>query len=472
MTAKPAAPTKAAEEKVKLAVAGLFNRAIFDASILASMRLEESTRIPTMATDCMTVVKYNKAFVDRLQKVGSVMTALAHEARHKAFMHGLRRGDRDPLLSNLAQDFVINRTLLEDKHDFSEWQHATVQNMCDWLAGKHTLQPGSICLDAYLGIDQSWEDIYDLLDAARKKNPANQQQGGQDQRPDDSQSSDGSGGSGQSKDGDEDEQGDGEGARPDPSSSDDASSGRSKSLDGTKGSAPDMLGDVDGDAFKDALKAEGMTEEEAERELTAQVLQAAQASKAIGQEPGLVKRIIEKYGTPQVNWASQLRRFVVGKYGPAVLAGDWSYRRPSRRFDASKIIMPSLVKQPSSPLVVIVDTSGSISERELALFGAEINSIVKTVRPSVTHVLWVDTRVNAHQKFAPDDKIVFTPGGGGGTDLEVAWAYIEKEKIKPCCAVVLTDMMTGFTTGPKYPVLWVATTDVTAPYGETIRIKV
>lgn len=467
---------KSPEEKIKLAVAGLFNRAIFDASILATMQIVEDSRIPTMATDCMTVVKYNRAFVERLKKVSTVMTALAHETRHKSLMHGLRRGDRNPLLANIAQDFVINRTLLEDKHDFSAWQHATIQNMCDWLAGKHTLPQGAICLDANLGVDKSWEDVYDLLDAARQKNPANQQQsnkGNKGTRQGDEQSPSGSGGSGQDNDSDEGEQGDGsEGARPDESSSPDAGPGRSGSPSGTKGSAPELSGDVDAEAFADAIKAEGMSEEEAERELTAQVLQAAQTAKAIGQEPGLATRIIDKYGKPQVNWASQLRRFILGKYGPAVLAGDWSYRRPSRRFDASKIIMPSLVKQPSSPLVVVVDTSCSISDQELAAFGAEINAIIKTVRPSVTHVLWVDTRVNEHQQFQPDDRIVFKPGGGGGTDLEVAWGYIEREKIKPCCVVVLTDMATAFNNPPKFPVLWVATTDVVAPYGQTIRIKV
>jgi len=463
---KPASTEQSVEDKIRLAVAGLFNRAIFDASIMSTMKIVEDNRVPTMATDCMTVIKYNREFVAKL-KPSHIMMALAHETRHKTLMHMLRRGDRDPLLANIAQDFVINRTLLEDKHDFSYWKGMTIDQMCDVLAGKAQPIPGAICLDPHLGVERSWEDIYDQLDKARQKQPQNGKGKKSGSRPGDKQSPDGSGGSGQDQKGDKGDRGDGsDGAGPDEPSSPEPGSGRSNIP------SPDLSGDLDTEAFDQAVKAEGMSEEEVERELTAQVLQAAQSAKAIGNEPGLAKRIIEKYGKPQVNWASQLRRFIVGKYGPAVLAGDWSYRRPSRRFDASKIIMPSLVKQPSSPLVVIVDTSGSISDKELAAFGAEISAIIKTVRPSVTHVLWVDTRVNEHQQFQPDDRITFKPGGGGGTDLEVAWKYVEKEKIKPCCAVVLTDMVTAFNNEPKFPVLWVATTDVVAPYGQTIRIRV
>lgn len=452
--------TKSVEDKIKLAMAGLFNRAIFDATFLASMELVATDKVPTAATDCIKTVYYNPKFCED-KSPAHLMFVFAHEARHKALLHGFRRGNRDPLLANIAQDFVINRWLQEEKHDISYWQHTTVKELCVILAGGKAPpltggKKSAIPLDAGLSLDTSWETVYDLLDAARKQNKSGQQSGGQQN-------------SGSGAGDEKDQEGDGE-ASPERGGSEPGSS-RSPNTP-NNGKYGDLTGDVDHSGFDAACKAEGMTEEQAEREMTAQSLQAAMSAKAVGQERGLAQRIIDQYGKPQVNWRSVLRKFVLGKYGPAGLAGDWSYRRPSRRFDATQIIMPSLVKTPNKPLVVVCDTSGSIGDKELAAFGAEINSIIRTVRPSVTHVLWVDTQVNEHQKFTPEDRIEFKPGGGGGTDLEVSWDYIEKEKIEPMCVVVISDLYTPFNKQPKFPVLWVSTTNVVAPYGETIRIEV
>jgi predicted metal-dependent peptidase len=125
-------------------------------------------------------------------------------------------------------------------------------------------------------------------------------------------------------------------------------------------------------------------------------------------------------------------------------------------------------------LVVLFDTSGSVfGGTEMTRFVTELAAIIEQVKPTKTHVLYVDTEVAGHQMFEDGQFAVqnIKVKGGGGTDLPVAYQYVAENNIKPEAMVVLTDGYTPFGTAPAYPVMWVMTSDVQAPYGVTIAIK-
>lgn len=196
-------------------------------------------------------------------------------------------------------------------------------------------------------------------------------------------------------------------------------------------------------------------------------LQAAQAAKMMGKLPAGLERLIDAIKHPRVDWKPLLRRFV-----QMCAHSDYSWRQPAKRYIAVGLYLPSVQSEQMPPIVIGVDTSGSIDQETLNQFAAEMQSIVNEVAPERVHVVYCDSKVQRVDEFECHETIVVRPKGGGGTDMGRILEYVDQQEINPACTVVLTDMYTPFPSqAPSYPVLWVATTDVRGPFGETIRIQ-
>jgi predicted metal-dependent peptidase len=121
-------------------------------------------------------------------------------------------------------------------------------------------------------------------------------------------------------------------------------------------------------------------------------------------------------------------------------------------------------------LVVQVDVSGSISKRELDYYNGHMARIIELCKPERVHVLYVDTHVCKHETFEEGEEFKLEFYSGGGTDMEAGFEYLDKQGIQPEVIVVLTDGYTSFrpTSPASAPVVWCISTDVVAPYGETV----
>jgi len=84
----------------------------FFGSLVFKLKPVETDSVPTMATDGKELL-YNKDFVNQLTSA-QLIGVLCHELLHCAFLHHLRRGDRDPQRWNAACDYAINGILLDD----------------------------------------------------------------------------------------------------------------------------------------------------------------------------------------------------------------------------------------------------------------------------------------------------------------------------------------------------------------------
>jgi predicted metal-dependent peptidase len=195
-------------------------------------------------------------------------------------------------------------------------------------------------------------------------------------------------------------------------------------------------------------------------------IQAANAAKQMGKLPAAMERFIDELTTVKIDWRAVLRRFVTERS-----KDDYSWSRPNRRFLSSGIYLPSLYSESMGEIAVVIDTSGSIDQVTLNAFGAEIKAIVQSARPIKTHVIYCDREVNHIDEFSPNDDLQFKMHGGGGTDFRPPFAYVDAHGIKPVCLVYLTDGYGPFPDSADYPVLWVCTTDVVAPFGETVPIE-
>jgi predicted metal-dependent peptidase len=103
--------TKIKQARVKL----LFDQPFFG-TLIMHMPLEDATDAgwcPTAAVDGRKIY-YNRDFFSKLS-VDEIQFVLCHEVLHVAFDHFGRRSHRDPEWWNMANDYVINGTLVKDK---------------------------------------------------------------------------------------------------------------------------------------------------------------------------------------------------------------------------------------------------------------------------------------------------------------------------------------------------------------------
>lgn len=379
--------------------------------------------ISTMATDGQHLA-YGPKFVASLTPA-ELEGVLAHEVMHCALAHHCRRGSRDLKLWNQAADYAINYLL---------------------VANGFTLPSGALLDSAFDNL--SAEEIYGRLQQSALPSPSSNS---------DSQTSSSGGGSG-TQDGSE------------PGSSPPSTNQPTSGSDGQRGGADcDYPGNFG--AVLDATDENGKPASEAEiqrqqQEWNIAAEQALHAAKSCGLSPlGVERQLIESRESKQ-DWRSALREFVAAR-DPA----DYRWTPPNRRHVYVGLYLPSVQREGIGKLVLAVDTSGSIGDKELALFAGEITAIADQAQPESIVVLYCDAAVQSFQEFAPGDAIQLEPKGGGGTNFRPAFEWVEQEGIQPACLIYLTDLCCQrYPAEPEYPTLWVTNSRGSAPFGETIRI--
>jgi predicted metal-dependent peptidase len=406
---KPTLPT---ELKLTRARVQLLLKHPFFASLCLRLKLVPGP-FPTMATNGK-VISYNPSFVDSLTPE-ELEGVLAHEVLHCALGHHCRRGKRKPRLWNIAADYAINPIILQNG-----------------LA----LPEGVLVKDEYNGLCA--EEIYSRLE----REAAN---GGGSQ----SQSPNAGGSSGAPNNND--------------ATAQDTTEGEDDLTQPRQGGFGEVL---------DATDDEGNPACEGERTRQAHTWtiaagQAMQAAKFQGHEAAGVERPIKESRQSQQNWRTTLRNFVSG-----VAFADYTWFPPNRRYVHSGLYLPSIYRDGVGRIVIGVDTSGSIGEKELQQFAGEISAISDQVQPELIHVVYCDAAVNSTQEFGPSEPIVLEPKGGGGTDFRPVFEWVSQNDINPACLIYLTDLYCDDypATPPPYPVLWVTDSRRTAPFGETIKI--
>ncbi|MBE1537226.1 vWA domain-containing protein [Actinomadura algeriensis] len=187
----------------------------------------------------------------------------------------------------------------------------------------------------------------------------------------------------------------------------------------------------------------GPVEADALRRATAEAIRAHE--RARGSVPGGWRRWAERILEPVVDW----RRVLAGAVREAVAwaggAADYTYRRPSRRTPALRgAVLPSL-RRPLPRVAIVIDTSGSMGEDDLAAALAEVTGVLREVglRGNRVPVLACDADVRAVRRVSAAEQVEL--GGGGGTDMRVGIERALAERDRPQVVIVLTD---GYTPWP------------------------
>src|SRR5210317_187854 len=209
-----------------------------------------------------------------------------------------------------------------------------------------------------------------------------------------------------------------------------------------------------------------------EAEMKRVIASASDAAKAQGKLPADLQRFVEQVIDPKVQWTEKLRKSMNKCAGRE--ATTWT--RPHRRRLLSQgVVMPSYTGFSAGHIVFVVDTSGSMSQKEMAQGLGECDNILLDCTPQQVTLIGCDARINkVYELYAGDSLRDNIPplGGGGGTSFVPPFVWIEEQGIRPDCVVYFTDMYGDFPDDPGYPTIWCSTSEgMESPVGETIYVE-
>lgn len=402
-------------EAVETKLSAARTRLILDKPFLGALVL----RLPMVQADpkwCRTTATDARAFYYNAQyleglSLDQTQFILAHEALHCALSHFARREHRAKHRWDLACDLAINPLLIKD--------------------GLKP-PPGALYMDQFEGLTA--EEIYPSLADMDEETET------LDQHLYDNEDSDGSRGSGQG--GSSQEQG-GHGERseaePDPD----------------RGGAP---------------QPKPLSETEREQ-LSVQWQQrlagAAQQALRAGKLGGGLARLVDHLLQPQLPW-----RMLLAKYMTAISRDDYNYSRPSRREGSA--IFPSL-RSSQVDVVVVLDTSGSVSEDEIREFMSEVDAIKGQVRARITlHACDAELAKDGPWEYEPweEFKLPRDFTGGGGTRFTPVFEWAHGRDRQPDLLVYFTDADGEFPAQePTFPVLWLVKGKSKVPWGQRVQLN-
>jgi predicted metal-dependent peptidase len=357
-----------AREKLVTARIGLLLRHSFFGNLATRMQLINADLwCSTAATDGLKFY-YNSRFIMML-KPKEVEFLVGHEVLHVVYDHMGRRGNRDPEIWNIADDYAVNADL--KRHKVGEFIKTVP------------------CLYEQKYDGKAAEEIYDDLMKNVQKISIEDLV---DQMIDDHM---------------DDEDGDGD-------------------------------GDQEGGGNKKS-KRPSMSPEERERvrqEVKQAIINAASSAEA-GSLPLGVERLIKQHTNPVMPWRELIQTNLT-----SAIRTDYSWMRPSRRGWHMDAIMPGMNPGEEIDVVVAIDMSGSISNKQAQQFLGEIGGMMNSFDGYKVHVFCFDTETYNPKDFSSENMDLideYEPMGGGGTDFDCIFTYLKDIGNVPKRLIVFTD---------------------------------
>lgn len=359
--------------------------------------------------------QWNPRFVELVGQVEPLMAVIQHEIEHIVRLHICRHGARDGMMTNVATDMCVNGPESKAHIDGLPMIPIFDEN------GVKTGEGSPIYFienEPELPLNSTFEEVYEWLDKKSDKIFI---------------------------------EGDG-GMNTDCSS--EAPKQPKKGQKVIKGVTVDD---------HDIWKQSEISEDEA-RQIVKDMVE--QATKKAGSAPGHLVEAIKKLQDPKVNWKYLFRQFC-GR----VLGGKRkTFSRRNRRID--KFGFPGKSNHASIKLLVGVDVSSSVASNlpMLEQFFSEIEAMSHQFKISL--VLW-DAKIQMPvTKYHRGDWRKIPALGGQGTNVIHFFEYLKEQNLLDQVTIVLTDgEVSGWPEKVETPVLWCITTDVKAPWGQTVKIE-
>lgn len=359
----------------------------FYSSVYESLKRVENTSIKTMGVSVNEMV-YNPDFVDKLS-FEELMFVSLHEVAHVALMHVSRQGRRDATLWNIACDLYVNK-LLADEFNVRPGKFS-LDNSIKFMSD--ALYCESIDLENDYA-EQIYEELYDQAN-----------NNGYNTENDNKLYKFHINGSG-------------------------------------VGDGCDIEVDKD-NSYRDIID-NGSDPIEKENE-NKRILSEAKTrfemnnNNVVGTDTGLLKFKVDEILKSHLDWRKLLRKYCIKIKGT-----DTSFSNPDKRMFYQEAIYPGQRVDESSlikGIKVCIDSSGSISNKDISYFYGQILGILKQFKIDAELIYW-DTEIASCGSFMNIKEMKHvTAAGRGGTDPSCLFEYFDSKKckIKPVVTLIFTD---------------------------------
>jgi predicted metal-dependent peptidase len=196
---------------------------------------------------------------------------------------------------------------------------------------------------------------------------------------------------------------------------------------------------ADGDKTKDGKGKPSLSKEEAEKikqEIKEAMIQSAAAAGA-GKTPAGIMRMIKSMTEPKIDWRQLVQQEI-----QSIVRNDYSFQRVNRKSMHSGAILPGMKEATTIDVAISIDMSGSIGEEDATAFLSEIKGIMDQYEDYRINLWCFDTDIYNWKTITHDEGHEledYVPEGGGGTDFEVNWTFMEENQIQPKKFIMFTD---------------------------------
>ena len=318
--------------------------------------IEDKEECPTMGVDAYGNMYYNPKFVDSLSD-DEIKGAMAHEVMHCALEHLDRCNGREPELFNVSSDIVINGILITDGMTIPKNALIPRNNEFELFGVKLKKVNDKTSEEVY---DKLWRGLSKQFKQMRNQiKKYLQDQNGKGIKGFDEHHYDKKG---KKKDGDKQESNCGQCG----------GTGKHKKCNGS--GCPDC-----GDTGKcpncnGTGKVQTGKISKDNKDWKKILVDACSYARQRGSLPAGMERIVGKLLETYIDWRGLLYRYITNQ-----IPIDYTWSRPSKRSHSLGYYIPSVEKE-MIDVMVAVDTSGSISQHELAEFISEISSICRSFK--------------------------------------------------------------------------------------------
>jgi predicted metal-dependent peptidase len=414
-------------EKLKKGKVQVQTRNSFFGRLILGLEFKEDNNCSTIGIDYKGSCVYNKSFIEGLT-IDELITIIAHELLHQVLLHHFRFMGKNHQLSNISEDICINSMLAKEHYIFpkisiKDDKGNTIEKINGLVPNSNDEMELNFDICKVIIKDcstKSAEMIYEEIIRELKNNSSYVEDEGDGEGSEGDDEGDGKGNS----DNDGDKYGDGDG------------NGEGSEKQRLKKAIKELSKRVFDEHKKvDRTKMSKKQIREAKKNIEGVIREALEFSRSRGDTPFGIERLWGELHEEKFNWKILLQRYIT-----EMLPYDQSWRNFGKKTYGTGVYTPMTLRE-QIDVMVAIDLSGSISNKDLTDFISEITGIAKQFKNRinmkiVTHECEVLDEFNV---FNEDDIRNIKIKGGGGTSFEPTINYIKQNHKTTKCLIWLTD---------------------------------
>jgi predicted metal-dependent peptidase len=489
-----------AEKQIRRARVNILHKYRYFASIALMPIVRYDALTEVMATDGKTLF-FNDSGVSALP-YQDIYAITLHEILHCVFMHTFRRKNRKMRYYQFAADYAVNSFIrnkiklqLPEPHLYDErFKDLTTEEIYEELLKPFENQKHQKSIDQDQDQDQDSDDQnqddQDLDDQDQDSNDQDQDSDDQDQDQDsDDQDQDQDANSSNTsdkksnkqsyKDSNNSNNSNNSNQNQKESSDQNNSDTNNQDKNNKQQNKPRNLAEL----LEQTSKPFGQIVDTPDASIKSESLYRQQLENALTQQSkdyiatSLLETIQKTYSKPErIDWFHILKNHVRDLFN-----GDYGFHIPNVRYVYSGFYLPSFKVKKINKLSLVIDISGSISQRPKMLndFFEHIRNIAEDSSIDDIEVITCNTQIVSTFNISSVELMFhnFNIDGGGGTDLRPPFEYYDEGlSPQPDLMIFFTDLDGDVPDSPpNYPVVWVVIehpsqhrTFISEPFGEAI----